>query len=105
MDLDLIKKVDELLSIFEKSSEIQRLEKLKKDIYQNPEIKEKINRFNVIKDNIYSNEYISLKKEILNIEIIKEYKKIENNLLLLTFAINQKLNSLTNNKRCNNENN
>ena len=47
----------------------------------------------------------NLKKEILNIEIIKEYKTLENELLLLTFAINQKLNTLTNNKRCNHENN
>ena len=37
--------------------------------------------------------------------VIKEYKTIENNLLLLTLTINKKLNSLINEKGCNLENN
>ena len=105
MDLELINKLDELIAIFENSQELKKIEKLKKEIYNDPKIKEKLERFNSLKNNIYSNEYLNLKKEILNIEIIKEYKTLENELLLLTFAINQKLNTLTNNKRCNHENN
>lgn len=105
MDLDLINKIDELISIFENSDEIKKIEELKKEICQDNKIKEKLNKFNTLKENIYSNEYISLKKEILAIKEINEYKRLENNLLLLTFAINQKLNNLTSNKRCDNENN
>lgn len=105
MDINLINKVDELINIFENSDEIKKLEMLKKEIYQDKDIKEKIDRFNSLKDNPYSSELVNIRKDLLNNEKIKEYKKIENELLLLTFSINQKLNSLTNEKRCHNENN
>ena len=105
MDIELINKIDDLINIFDTSKELKKLKELKDKIYQNQELKQKLERFNKIKDNSYSNEYITLKKEILNISEIKEYKMIENELLLLTLSINQKLNTLTRKKGCNHENN
>jgi len=105
MDLELIKKVDQLLDIFENSDEFKRITELKNKIYNDAEIKNKLEKFNSLKNNPYSTDYIALKKEILNIDFIKEYKELENNLLLLTFSINKKLKSLVNNKGCNHENN
>lgn len=105
MDLELITKLDELINIFDTSEEIKKLKDLKEKIYSNNTLKLKLEKFNKIKDNPYSNEYISIKKEILATTEIKEFKDIENELLLLTLAINQKLNILTKNKRCNHENN
>lgn len=105
MDLELINKLDELINIFDTSEEIRKIKELKEKIYSNQELKEKLDRFNKIKENPYSSEYVNLKREILDISEIKEYKIIENELLLLTLSINQKLNTLTKNKRCNYENN
>jgi cell fate (sporulation/competence/biofilm development) regulator YlbF (YheA/YmcA/DUF963 family) len=105
MDINLINKLDELINIFENSDELKELSKLKKDILSDLEIQEKINRFNVIKDNIYSSEVIEIRKDLLENKKIKRYKELENNLLLLTMSINKKLNTLINKKGCNNENN
>jgi len=105
MDIELIDKIDELIKIFENSKEIKKLLELKEKIYKNKVIKEKIDKFNTVKNNPYSNEYITLKKELIEMDLIKEYKLIENNLLLLTLAINKKLSSLISKKGCSNENN
>lgn len=100
MDNILINKMDELINIFENSNQIKRLSKLKYEIYDDKEIKMKIEEFNKLKDNPYSEKLIKIKKEILENNKIKEYKEIENELLLLTFSINQKLNNLVNKKGC-----
>lgn len=105
MDTEIIKKIDDLLEVFENSHEIKKIESLKKQIYNNYEIKEKIDKLNKLKNNIYSNEFIEVKKEILEIKEIKEYKRLENDLFLLILSINQKLNSLINSRGCKNENN
>ena len=105
MDEELIKKLDELILIFENSKEIQKINTLKKEIYENKEIKEKIEEFNLIRNDCYNSKYLDLKREILNIETIKEYKKIENDLFLLTLEINKRLNSIIDKKGCTNENN
>ena len=105
MDLELIKKLDELITIFENSEEIKKLQKLKKEIYDNNQLKEKMEKFNKVRDNIYDEEYLKLKKEILNIDMVKEYKKIENDLYLLTLAINRELKSLISSRDDCNENN
>lgn len=105
MDKELIKKLDQLILIFENSKEIKILNTLKKEIYENKEIKEKIEEFNLIRNDYYNSNYVALKKEILDIEIIKEYKEIENDLFLLTLEINKKLNNLIDKKGCINESN
>ena len=105
MNIDLIKKLDELINIFETSDEIKEIVELKKEIYEDKDLKGKIDKFNRLKENPYSSELVSIKKEILNISEVKRYKELENELLLLTFEINKKLNGLINKKRCNHENN
>lgn len=105
MDYKLINKIDELIEIFENSNEIKEITKLKEEIYLNQELKEKIEKFNKLKENPYSSELINIKKDILSINEVKKYKEIENNLLILTFEINKKLNILTSKKGCSHENN
>lgn len=105
MDFELIKKIDELIEIFENSNEIKDIDRLKKEIYNNQELKEKINKFNKLKDNPYSTEIVNIRRDILSIEEVKKYKELENEILLLTMAINKKLNGLTAKKGCNHENN
>lgn len=100
MDNNLIIKIDELINIFEESNEIKRLIELKENIYKDETIKKDINTFNNIKDNPYNSELVEIRKRLLNNPDIKEYKQIENELLLITLSINQKLNSLTDKKGC-----
>ena len=91
MEINLINKVDELINIFENSYIIQRIQDLK--------------RFNQLKDNVHNEELITIRQELLKNPLIKEYKQLENELLLLTFKVNEKLNTLTNKKGCLRENN
>lgn len=103
MDLVLIKKLDELINIFDNSSTIKRVDELKKEIYSDRELKEKISIFN--NTDQYSSKFLDLKTEIMNDPKIKEFKKYESEIILLTLIINKKLKTLTNNKRCFHENN
>ncbi len=105
MDLELIEKLDQLTKIFNNSEEVKKLQKLKKEIYANENLKEKMHLLNKEKNNIYSEEYLRLKKEILSIDSVREFKKIENDLFLLSLSINKKLQSLIDEKGCHHENN
>ena len=101
MDLELIEKIDDLIKILDNSLEFKKILDLKKKIYENEELKIKLIEFNKIKDNVYDKKYVSLKKDILTIPEVKEYKHLENELYLLVMAINNKLKLLTeSNLRC-----
>lgn len=101
MDLELIEKIDDLIKTLDDSLEFKKILDLKKKIYENEDLKIKLMEFNKIKDNVYDKKYVSLKKEILTIPEVKEYKHLENGLYLLVMAINNKLKLLTENDlRC-----
>ena len=101
MDLELIEKIDDLIETLDDSLEFKKLLDLKKKIYENDDLKIKLMEFNKIKDNVYDKKYVSLKKEILTIPEVKEYKHLENELYLLVMTINNKLKLLTENDlRC-----
>ena len=102
MDIELIKKIDELIEIFNNSFLINRVEELKNEIYSDLELKNQLTAFN--NTNQYSTNYIKLKTEIMNNPKIKEFKKYESELILLTLSINKKLKTLTK-RRCIHENN
>ncbi len=104
MDIELIQKLDDLIKIFDDSVEIKRIQALKKEIYEDAILKEKLVAFNQIRDDIYDPNYIQLKKEILSFASVSEYKRLENDLYILTLSINQKMHSLIS-KGCKHEDN
>ncbi len=101
MDLELIEKIDDLIKTLDDSLEFKKILALKKKIYENEDLKRKLEEFNRVKDNIYDQKYVSLKREILTIPEVAEYKHLENEMYLLVMAINNKLKLLTGNDvRC-----
>ena len=98
MDIDIINKLDEIISIIDNSKDIKRLLELKNKILSDNNLKDKLDR--IKKLDIYTNEYKILKNELLSNKDIKEYKFLENELYLLTLSINKKLNELTNKRLC-----
>lgn len=98
MDIDIINKLDEIISIIDNSKDIKRLLELKNKILSDSNLKDKLDR--IKKLDIYTNEYKILKNELLSNKDIKEYKSLENELYLLTLSINKELNELTNKRLC-----
>jgi cell fate (sporulation/competence/biofilm development) regulator YlbF (YheA/YmcA/DUF963 family) len=92
MNIELINKLDEITNIIENDKHLKKLKLLEKEIEKDKVLMSKIKAIKKIDK--YSNEYLNIKKEILNNESFMEYKKIENDLFFIIQDINKKLNSL-----------
>ena len=100
MDIELITKIDELINIFDNSPEIKKLDKLKKELYQDQELKDLITKYQEYRDTSYSGDKVKIKKEIINNKLVNEYKKLEEQLYFLVLEINKRLKTLTEEKSC-----
>ena len=76
------------------------MKELKKKIENDVDLKNKLDKFHEVWKNEYSEEYVNLKKEILDNQYVKEYKVLENELYFTVLDINRKLNSLTVKRKC-----
>ncbi|MBR4262593.1 MAG: hypothetical protein IKQ35_04440 [Bacilli bacterium] len=103
MDLELIKKLDELIVLFDQNSNLKRIEELKEEIYKDKELSKKIETLK--NTDQYSSNYLNLKKDLMSDSRIKEFKRLESDIILLTLSINKKLNTLVRKKGCFHENN
>lgn len=95
MDIELIKKLEELIDIFEHSSEIKKIKELKEEIKSDEKLKKLLEEYRNKSDDLYTTEKVEIKRAIINNEKVSEYKKLENQLYLLVLMINKKLNTLT----------
>lgn len=100
----LFEKLDKLCSEIDNNDKVKELLDLKKQIYEDNKLKEMLEKYRNSSNN-YNAEFIALKSDIVNNPLIKKYRKIENELYFITLEINKRLNSLTDKKGCNNENN
>lgn len=96
--LELLEKIESLKNSLDKLEIFNKLELIKKEIYSNQELVEKIKKYNELPNN-------NLRLEIYQYDEIKKYKKIENEINLMILQINQKLGVLTNQRSCHHENN
>ena len=92
-------KLIELIDLIDNNPKILRLKYLKDKIYEDNEIKESLEKFRSL-DNQYCDEYVKLKKQILDNSLVKEYKILENELYFCVLEINKKLNTLLDRKKC-----
>lgn len=100
----LFEKLDELCDVIDNDDKVIELLNLKKQIYKDSNLKEKLERYQN-SSNKYDTVFIALKSDIINDPLVKRYRKLENELYFLVLEINSKLNSLIEKKGCSNENN
>ena len=93
-------KLDEVLITIRNNKKVIRMKELKKKIENDVDRKNKLEKCHEGWKNEYSEEYVSLKKEILDNQYVKEYKALENELYFTVLDINRKLNSLTGKRKC-----
>ena len=96
---DISDKLNELVGEIDNNPKVLRLKELKEQIYKDKKLKELLERFRSL-DNEYSDEYVELKKQILDNLLVKEYKILENELYFCVLEINKKLNTLLDRKKC-----
>ena len=92
MNIEAIKKLDEIIDSIKKDKDYIEFKRLEKLVLSNKELLDKINKLKSIDK--YDNNYLELKKEILSNNEYKEYKRLENELYLFIKEMNNKLNSL-----------
>ena len=99
MNIDIMEKLNELITIFDNSEEIRKIEELKQKIYSDNNLKELLDKYK--KENYEHNtNLVELKREIINNKLVSEYREIENKLYFLVLEINKKLNTLTSERSC-----
>ena len=96
-------KIDNLLNVLDKDKRIIEILDKKNKLLNNNDFMTKLDKLREL--DIYSNEYKELKKELFNEADFVSFKELENEINYLILEINQKLNVLTNERRCNHENN
>jgi cell fate (sporulation/competence/biofilm development) regulator YmcA (YheA/YmcA/DUF963 family) len=96
-------KIDELINILDDDSRIKEISLLKEKLTNDSVFLDKINKLKTL--DIYSNEYKELKKEMFLNEDFVSFKELENEINFLILEINNRLRTLTNERRCNHENN
>ena len=95
---DIINKIDN-------SKEVIKFKELEKFIKNNTKYKELISNFEKNKEeyekkNILNSEIINLRKELFEINEIKEYAKLENDIRLLSKRISDIISSTVNSENC-----
>lgn len=93
-------KLDEVLLTIRNNKKVIRMKELKKKIENDVDLKNKLDKLHEVWKNEYSEEYVNLKKEILDNQYVKEYKALENELYFTVLDINKELNSLTGKRKC-----
>ena len=96
-------KIDNLIELLDNDSRINEINSLKDKLLSNNDLIDKINKLRSLDK--YSDEYKTLKKELfLNKDFVR-FKELESEIDFLILEINNKLNTLTNERRCKHESN
>ena len=92
MNNEILEKIDEIMEALEQDTDIKKMKELRHHILANSHLMNKIEK--VKRMSSYSDEYVKLKKEIMENEDFKEYKRIEKKLNQIVNIINKRLNDL-----------
>ena len=100
MSEDINLKLTELVNAIENNPKVLELKKLKKEIYEDEQLKKDLERFEQVKNLEYSDEYIILKSKIIENSKVSEYRKLENELYFTVLQMNKELSKLVERKGC-----
>lgn len=95
---ELLDRLDKLKKELDNLPLFKELDLCRQNINNNKELVEKIENYNLTKNN-------SLRLEIYSYKEIQEYKEKENELNLMILEINKRLKTITNKRSCHNESN
>lgn len=90
---ELLEHVASLKEELNNTSEVKKIKELNKKLKSNPELKSKIERYQITKSQ-------ELLTEIYNNELYKEYKQAETDLNILILYINNELKRLNSKGKC-----
>ena len=102
MNNEINDKLFSLIDSIENNKKIIRMKELNKLLKEDKNLNKKLDEFYKIIDNPYSDEYVELKKDILENVLVKEYKQLEKELNFIILEINSKLKSIVDKKECSN---
>ena len=90
---ELIEKIENVKTNLEKSEQVKNIKRLNKEISNNKELLNKIERYNITQDE-------KLHQEIINNKFFREYKLSENEINYIILEINSRLKSITKKGSC-----
>ena len=103
MEEELNKKIDSLINVLDHDNRIIKLAEIKEKLISNQELITKITKLKEL--DRYSSEYKELKANLFKDSDFVSFKELESEIDFLILEINNKLNVLTNERRCNHANN
>ena len=98
MNIEIVNKLDEIINLIKDNDDYKRMKSLEEKLNNDKDLLSKIEKIKTI-DN-YSDEYITLKKEVLSNDDYKEYLELQKKYQFLIKDINLILNSLKEKSGC-----
>ena len=98
MNSEVDKKLDELVDTINSNEKIIRMKELKEMIYSDKKLKEDLETYRNLDE--YSIDSTKLKEKIIENPLVKEYRKLENELYFTVLDMNKLLNSLIGKGSC-----
>ena len=90
---DLIEKIDNVKTNLDKTEQVKKIKRLNKELSNNKELLNKIERYNITQDE-------KLHQEIINNKFFREYKLSENEINYIILEINSRLKRITKKGTC-----
>ena len=98
MNIEIVNKLDEIINLIKDNDDYKRMKSLEEKLNNDKDLLSKIDKIKTI-DN-YSDEYITLKKEVLSNDDYKEFLELQKKYQFLIKDINLILNSLKEKSGC-----
>ena len=90
---ELIEKIENVKTNLDKTEQVKNIKRLNKELSNNKELLNKIERYNITQDE-------KLHQEIINNEFFREYKLSENEINYIILEINSRLKRITKKGTC-----
>lgn len=100
MNEKILSHLDKIEELLDQSQLMNQLTKTRKLIFQDQKLLDQIEQYKKSSDQDFH-----LKKQIYENELYRTYQSLENELFYLILSINERLNQLTEGKRCQHESN